>query len=62
MKQKFGISTFLVAQDSRYTVANWGLNRDCIARQGPIVELLTQWKAQVDQDNAAGELCDASSR
>ncbi len=31
-------------------------------RQGPIVELLTQWKAQLSYENASGELCDAASR
>ena len=31
-------------------------------RQGPVVELLTQWKAIIDPDQAAGSLCDAASR
>ena len=26
------------------------------------MELLTQWKAQVNHENAAGEICDAASR
>lgn len=32
------------------------------SRQGPVVELLTQWKAQISHENASGELCDAASR
>ncbi len=30
-------------------------------RQGPVVELLTQWKASIDPDQAAGALCDAAA-
>ena len=30
-----------------------------VNRQGPIVELLTQWKGQLNHENAAGELCEA---
>ncbi len=32
-----------------------------LCRQGPVVELLTQWKASIDPDQAAGALCDAAA-
>ena len=32
---------------------------DC--RQGPVVELLTRWKAEINPDKAAGDLCNAAS-
>ncbi len=30
-------------------------------RQGPVVELLTRWKAEINPDKAAGALCGTAS-
>ena len=29
--------------------------------QGPVIQLLVQWKSELNNDNAAGRLCDAAS-
>ncbi len=45
------------------TCTNWSSYTVMImhCRQGPVVELLTRWKAEINPDNAAGDLCNAAS-
>ena len=38
------------------------LNNIEMCRQGPVVELLSQWKAAINPNQAAGALCEAASR
>ena len=36
-------------------------NLPTVIRQGPVVELLTRWKAEIDSQRAVGALCEAAS-
>ena len=38
------------------------LNVEMPCRQGPVVELLSQWRASVDTNHAAAAMCEAASR